>query len=136
MSERSRDRDGGVEEANLKVVRDGYDQFTKGNLEGTLRHFAQDAKLHLASATTTHQEHFRMLEEVETIEHFRPSEFLAQGDKVVVMGTYRAKVKATGQVYDDPWVEVLTVRNGKITEVHEFHDTAAQGIARGELRRV
>ena len=57
--------------------------------------------------------------------HFEPREFIAQGDKVVVLGRSSATVRATGKSYSTDWVHLFTVADGKITDFHEFFDNAA-----------
>jgi ketosteroid isomerase-like protein len=66
-----------------------------------------------------------LLDGAEEIERFEPKEFLAQGEKVVVLGTYRARVKTTGRIVESDWVHVHILRDGKVQEFREFCDTAA-----------
>ena len=54
-----------------------------------------------------------------------PSEFAAQGDRVLVVGFATGKVKATNKTFDDDWVFAITVRNGKVTNIREYIDTQA-----------
>ncbi len=64
---------------------------------------------------------------------FEPQEFIAQGDKVVALGHYSWRVKATGREFSSEWAHVYTVRDGKIIRFHEYMDTAAEFRAhRGE----
>lgn len=41
-----------------------------------------------------------------------PPEFVAQGDRVMVIGVATGKVKATNKPWKDNWVFAITVRNG------------------------
>jgi ketosteroid isomerase-like protein len=50
-------------------------------------------------------------------------EFLAQGDKVIVLGNERMRVKSNGQSYKTDWVHVWTVRRGKVAAFAEYTDT-------------
>jgi ketosteroid isomerase-like protein len=68
---------------------------------------------------------FSLLDGAEEIERFEPKEFLAQGEKVVVLGTYRARVKTTGRIVESDWVHVHILRDAKVQEFREFCDTAA-----------
>ena len=54
-----------------------------------------------------------------------PPEFVAQGDRVLVVGFARGKVKATNRTFEDHFVFAITVRNGKLTNVREYVDTQA-----------
>ncbi|WP_376915758.1 nuclear transport factor 2 family protein [Paraburkholderia sp. OAS925] len=60
---------------------------------------------------------------------FEPLEFIASGDRVVVLGMQRWHVHTTGSTYEDEWAHVFTVENGKITKFTEYHDTAAEAAA-------
>ena len=62
----------------------------------------------------------------ETVEtSTEPSEYVAQGDRVLVVGFAKGKVKATNKTFEDHWVFAITVRNGKLTNVREYVDTQA-----------
>ena len=54
-----------------------------------------------------------------------PPEFIAQGDRVLVVGVARGRIKATNRTFEDDWVFAITVRNGKLTKVREYIDTLA-----------
>jgi hypothetical protein len=59
------------------------------------------------------------------ISYPKPPEFLAQGERVVVVGVATGKIKATKKPFEDHFVFVITVRNGKLTNVREYIDTQA-----------
>jgi uncharacterized protein len=63
-------------------------------------------------------------EEVETT-YPAPPEFVAQGDRVLVVGVATGKIKATNKPFKDDWVFDITVRDGKVTKIREFIDTQA-----------
>jgi ketosteroid isomerase-like protein len=63
-------------------------------------------------------------EEVE-MTYTKPPEFVAQGDRVLVVGAATGKIKATNRTFKDDWVFDITVRNGKVTEIREYIDTQA-----------
>src|SRR6266404_4477428 len=52
-------------------------------------------------------------------------EFVAQGDRVLVVGFATGKVKATNRTFEDYFVFAITVRNGKLTNIREYVDTQA-----------
>jgi uncharacterized protein len=54
-----------------------------------------------------------------------PREYVAQGDRVLVIGFATGKVKATNKTFEDHWVFAITVRNGKVTNIREYIDTQA-----------
>jgi uncharacterized protein len=63
-------------------------------------------------------------EEVE-MTYPEPPEFVAQGDRVLVVGVATGKIKATNKTFEDHWVFDITVRNGKLTNIREYVDTQA-----------
>jgi uncharacterized protein len=54
-----------------------------------------------------------------------PPEFVAQGDRVLMVGFATGKVKATTRTFEDHFVFAITVRNGKLTNIREYVDTQA-----------
>ena len=54
-----------------------------------------------------------------------PREFVAQGDRVLVVGFARGKIKATNRTFEDDWIFAITVRNGRLTSIREYVDTQA-----------
>src|SRR6478609_10874364 len=54
-----------------------------------------------------------------------PPEFVAQGDRVLVVGVATGKIKATNWPFKDDWVFAITVRDGKVTNIREYIDTQA-----------
>ena len=63
----------------------------------------------------------------ETVEtsYPEPPEFVAQGDRVLVVGVATGKIKATNKPFKDDWVFDVTVRDGKLTNIREYIDTQA-----------
>src|SRR6202000_2719695 len=55
----------------------------------------------------------------------KPREFVAQGDRVWVVGFATGKVKATNKPFEDDWIFAITVRDGKLTSIREYVDTQA-----------
>jgi hypothetical protein len=60
--------------------------------------------------------------ETSVMEH---REYVAQGDRVLVVGFASGKIKATNRTWEDNWVFAITVRNGKLTNIREYVDTQA-----------
>lgn len=63
-------------------------------------------------------------EEVET-STMEFHEYVAQGDRVLVVGFAAGKIKATGKFWKDDWIFAITVRDGKLTNIREYVDTQA-----------
>jgi uncharacterized protein len=67
-------------------------------------------------------------EEVETT-YPEPPEFVAQGDRVLVVGVATGTIKATNKPFKDEWVFDITVRDGKVAKIREYIDTQAMARA-------
>ncbi|MBY3328920.1 nuclear transport factor 2 family protein [Rhizobium laguerreae] len=52
-------------------------------------------------------------------------EYVAQGDRVLVVGFSSGKIKATNKTWKDDWIFAITVRDGKLTNIREYVDTQA-----------
>ena len=55
---------------------------------------------------------------------WRTNEFIAQGDRVVVLVQCTWRYKKTGKVVSTPKVDIWRFANGKAVEFFEFYDTA------------
>lgn len=53
---------------------------------------------------------------------FSPKEFIAQGNKVVVLGHGAWTARETGRDFESDWVHVFTIDGGQITAFREFLD--------------
>ncbi len=62
---------------------------------------------------------------------FEPRHFIASEDRVVVLGSDRFRVKATGKTFECEWAHAFTLRDGKIAAFREYTDTAAVAAAFG-----
>ena len=124
------------EQSNTQVIQTAYECFGRGDVPGILATLTDDVTWHVApveNAAYTGTRHGKagaadffgtMAAEEDTLK-FEPREFIAQGDKVAVIGHYEAKVKATGRTYETYWVHVFTMQAGKIADFREYTDTAA-----------
>ena len=54
-----------------------------------------------------------------------PHEFIAQGDRVLVIGFASGKMLATGKSFNDDWIFAVTVQDGKLKSIREYVDTQA-----------
>ena len=121
---------------NLDVIRRGYDAFGRGDINTLLESFDEQVswvtpgppELATSGRRTGRQEvaeFFASVNELFDIQRFEPKDFLAQGDRVVVVGSETARARSTGNVIEVDWVHVFTMRNGKVVAFQEFFDTAA-----------
>jgi uncharacterized protein len=125
-----------MSEDNLDVVRRGYDAFGRGDINALLELFDEQIRwvtpgppeLATSGQRTGRQavaEFFGTVNEVFDIQRFQPKEFIAQGDRIVVLGDETSRLKATNKMIELDWVHVFTMRNGKVVAFQEFFDTAA-----------
>jgi ketosteroid isomerase-like protein len=125
-----------MSQQNISLVQSGYAAFGRGDIPAFLSILDADIEwktpgpAHLPFAGTRRGpaqvgEFFGLLVSIVEFEHFEPQSFIADGDKVVVTGIEKYKVKATGASLSGDWCHVFTVRNGKVVAFHEYLDTAA-----------
>ncbi len=124
------------EQQNIEIVKRGYEAFGSGDIPALLDLFHENIEWRAPKVEgSPFQEHydgreavgemFALMDKVEDFNQFAPHEFIAQGDRVVVLGTMSSTVKDTGRDYKSDWAHIFTVRDGKVTNFLEFYDTAA-----------
>ena len=121
---------------NAAVVRQFYEALGSGDMPAVLDLLSDDVEWvyqgppAIPFAGTRHGREgvanfFSVLGETLEFERFEPREFVAQGDRVVVVGFERNLIKSTGRAFEQEWVHDFTLREGKISKVRSFEDTAA-----------
>jgi ketosteroid isomerase-like protein len=126
-------------EENVQIVKDFFAAMGSGDEQGLLSLVAEDIEWIIPGEdwplAGTHRGHAGLTdvlqkasEEVET-SFPEPPEFVAQGDRVMVVGVATGKIKATNKAtnraFKDDWVFAITVQNGKVTKIREYIDTQA-----------
>jgi uncharacterized protein len=122
-------------EKNVQVVKDFFAAIGSGDKQQVLALVAEDIEWIVPGEdwplAGTHRGHAglsdvlqRASEEVE-MTYPKPPEFMAQGDRVFVVGLATGKIKATNKPFKDDWVFDITVRNGKLAKIREYIDTQA-----------
>jgi ketosteroid isomerase-like protein len=117
------------------VIKRAYEAFQRGDIATVLDCMADDIQwetptIRGASFGGRRQgkaavaEFFRLLNEAEEIPLFEPREFIAQGDRIVVLGRVQVRVRATGRTAESPWIHVFRMQNGVAAEFFEMYDTA------------
>jgi ketosteroid isomerase-like protein len=121
-------------EKNVQVVKEFFAAMGRGDKQGLLALSAEDIEWiipgkdwPLAGAHRGHAGLTALLQKAsETVEtSTEPSEYVAQGDRVLVVGVADGKIKATNKTFKDDWIFAITVRGGKVTNIQEYVDTQA-----------
>src|ERR1700712_3187645 len=122
-------------EKNVEVVKDFFAAMGSGEKQRLLALVAEEIEWIIPGEdwplAGTHRGHAGLAEvrqkASEQIEmtYPKPPEFVAQGDRVLVVGVATGKIKATNKTFEDHWVFDIIVRNGKVTNIREYVDTQA-----------
>jgi len=121
-------------EKNVQTVKDFFAAIGRGDKEGLLALIADDIEWIIPGEdwplAGTHRGHAGLADLLQTASKSietstEPREFVAQGDRVLVVGFAKGKIKATNKTFEDHFVFAITVRGGKLTNIREYIDTQA-----------
>jgi ketosteroid isomerase-like protein len=121
-------------EKNIQTVKDFFAAIGRGDREALLALAAEDIEWIIPGEdwplAGTRRGHAGLADLLETASKSietstEPREFIAQGDRVVVVGFARGTIKATNKTFEDNWIFAITVRDGKLTSIREYIDTQA-----------
>jgi len=121
---------------NLRIVREIYEAFAKGDLAAILNllaggvDWASPGPKAIPFSGSWHgrdrvAQFFAAVGEHLEVLDFGAGQFIAQGDTVVVLGRERMRVKGTARVYETEWAHVYKLREGKVVRFREYTNTAA-----------
>lgn len=117
-----------------KNAKDFFAAIDRGDREDLLALVAEDIEWIIPGEdwplAGTHRGHAGLADLLETASgsietSTEPREFVAQGDRVLVVGFARGKIKATNKAFEDDWIFAITVRDGRLTRIREYVDTQA-----------
>ena len=122
-------------EKNVQIVKDFFAALGSRDKQGLLALAAEEIEWIIPGEdwplAGTHRGHAGLAnllqqanEKMET-SYPKPPEFVAQGDRVLVVGSAKGRIKATNKTFEDHWVFDITVRDGKLTNIREYIDTQA-----------
>src|ERR1700727_1738343 len=122
-------------EENVQIVKNFFAAMGSYNKQALLALVAEDIEWIIPGEdwplAGTHRGHAELSavlqkasEEVE-MTYPEPPEFVAQGDRVLVVGVATGKIKPTNKPFKDDWVFAITVQDGKLTKIQEYIDTQA-----------
>ncbi len=121
-------------EKNVQTVKNFFSAMGRGDKQGLLALVAEDFEWIIPGKdwplAGTHRGHAGLTDFLktasETVEtSTEPTEYVAQGDRVLVVGVAKGKIKATNKTFEDDWVFAITVQNGKVANIREYIDTQA-----------
>ncbi len=122
-------------EKNVQVVKHFFAAMGSGDKQRLLALVAEDIEWIIPGEdwplAGTHRGHaglaglLKKASEMVETSFPEPPEFVAQGDRVLVVGFATGRIKATNRTFEDNWVFAITVRNGKLTNIREYIDTQA-----------
>lgn len=124
------------EETNAKLVQQAYQNVRTGDIPSFLDVLAENVVWILPDMANVPfagtwqgreqvEQFFRRMLEVQDIVEFEPEEFIAQREKVIVLGHFTMHVKATGKLSRSQWIHVWKVKGGQVSYMREYVDTLA-----------
>lgn len=129
-------------EKNVQIVKEFFAAMSRRDTQGLQELAAEDIEWIIPGEdwplAGTYRGHAGLKDALakanETVEtsYPNPPEFLAQEDRVLMVGTATGTIKATGKTFVDCWVFDITVRSGKLTNIREYIDTQALAKASAE----
>jgi ketosteroid isomerase-like protein len=128
------------EHENVRVVEGMFAALARGDIGGVLERLGGDIEWRIAGPSElpyagVHRgrdavaRFFQSFGQAAEFEVFEPQEYFANGNKVVVLGHERQRVKATGRVVETEWAMVFVLREGRIIKFHNYVDTHAVAAA-------
>ena len=128
------------EQANVGVIRELYEAFSRGDVAAVLNFLDPQADLDFEGPKSIPwagnwngregwAKFFQTIGGNADEITLKMEPFAAQGDNVVMVGRYQARVKLTGKRIDSPLVHLWTLRNGVVVNCQELTNTATEADA-------
>ncbi len=125
-----------MSEQNKAIVQQAYNNFKTGDIEGLLNLMSDDISWTLPdmagvpfsgkrTGRTPVGEFFASVDASQEVITFEPRELIAEGDRVIALGSYEWRVKANSRTFGGDFAHAWIIRDGKATEFQEYMDTAA-----------
>jgi ketosteroid isomerase-like protein len=124
-----------MSEQNKAIVAQAYNNFKTGDIEALLNLMSDDITWTLpemegvpfAGKRTGRgavADFFTAVNGSQEVVTFEPRELIAEGDKVVALGSYAWRVRANGREFGGDFAHAWTIRDGKAVDFQEYMDTA------------
>jgi uncharacterized protein len=125
-----------TEEQNIEIVRRGYEAFKRGDVVALVSVMDPGVEwitpgppeLPTAGRRRGHLgviEFVKALRALVELDRFEPKEFIARGDRVIVIGDSTSLVRSTGRILEFEWAHAFTLKNGRVVSFHEYSDMVA-----------
>lgn len=120
------------EQENLRIVQEGYAAFSRGDIAAALSNYADDVDWAMPGSPNVIPyagqrrgrgqvaQFYSTFPQTEEVEQMDLRGFMTQGDKVLVFGHYKGRVRSTGRSYTKDFIHVITLRDGKVTKFREY----------------
>jgi uncharacterized protein len=118
-----------VASENVERLRQGYENFNRGEFDAVLENFHPDVEVHdrqevpdprdyegLEGARQAFASVLEMFDEYEIV----PVEFIERGERVLVVAHQRGRGQASGATVESEIVHVWTVRDGRSVDLRAF----------------
>jgi ketosteroid isomerase-like protein len=123
------------EQENVNLVQQIYDYFKTGNIEALLTKIDPNIVWELPEIQNVPfagkrngreavADFFTVVNASQEALRFDAMGYIAQGDRVVSLGTYEWRVFDTSRTFTANFAHVFTIQNGVVTEFTEYTDTA------------
>jgi ketosteroid isomerase-like protein len=123
------------EQENINLVQQIYGEFKSGNIQGLLAKVDPNISWELPEIENVPfagkrngreavAEFFALVGTSQEPMRFEPIDFVAQGDRVVSLGTYEWTVLENGRTFKSSFAHVFKIQNGLVVDFVEYMDTA------------
>ena len=125
---------------SVDVVKKCFEAYGAGDIPGMLAVISPNAKWDhrgppgspLSDLFEGHEgvtEFFNILDGTQEALSFEPREFFASGNRVVVLGNHRFRIRENGKEWESDFAMTFTVEDGLITHWRPIHDMTAEALA-------
>jgi uncharacterized protein len=119
-------------QSNVEIVKQVYAAFGTGDLQALLGLLARDVDWAIPGSTPWSGEgrghdyvkrFFQTFGSMVALNAFEPRSFLADGDRVAVIGYEEGTLRETGRAWKSHFTHLFTLADGKVTAHREYADT-------------
>ena len=120
---------------NVKIVLQVYAALGRGDIPTVLSLLADDVEWSMPHPRTIVPyggkwqgkkevaKFFSIMHDFTEVQQVQLQEYIAQNDKVIVLGHIKLKAKPSDRDYENDLVAVWTVQDGKVKQMRDFMDT-------------